>query len=350
MRKFLPLLAGLALFLAACGAPRNAAMPSPAAAVYVFNAGNDSVSVVNPAAGAVAKTVVIGTTSRYPSATWGASSGYVLLPHAGNLAVLRLSGLQVTDNLPLPDPHGVNSTETPDGRTAILALPDEEQLLYLNLDHRRGYVGQELGSQATGKMGPAGISTDPRGGYVLVPGNFNGKNCVIDLAKLTQSATICTVGSPVPHPTLGSVSPDGRWWAVANAGSPGSITLYDVAKPRHVVQVGLVSPIQGLGAGPYFPIFTPHSRYLLALQQGSDSIAVIDPATLQVVRTIHLPGADPVYAAYSPGGRHLYVAMAKSNAVAVLEVPQLQVRGLIGVGPDPVSVVAGSYRFLPPAG
>lgn len=340
---------GLGSLLALTGCGNSAGEPPPpgpslAQSVYVFNAGNRTVSVIDARTDTVVKTVPVTSVSAYPSATWGAPSGYVLLPSGSQATLLKLPQMTAAKTLKLPG-SATYATETGDGTTGVVVLPALNQVEFFNLDASRGPVGALQNIRITGQMGPRSVATSPGTHFMVVPGTSNNKICVVPLHSTKQPA-VCTVPAPMAHPQQSALSPDGRYYAVAGSQvGEGGIGLYRLLPTGEFSSQ--VNTLKGLPKGRYIPLFTADSRRLLLLNQTGAQLMVFNVSGPQLLKVVNLPpGSSPTYAALSPGGHSLFITLSAQNAVAVVSLAELKVVKTVPVGPDPVSVVVGKYSFL----
>lgn len=338
---------GALLALAGCGTSASAPQsPSPplAQSVYVFNAGNRTVSVIDARTDKVVDTVPVSSVSAYPSATWGAASGYVLLPSGSQVTLLKLPQLTAVKTVKLPG-SATYATETGDGTTGMVVLPSLNQVEFFNLDASRGPVGALQNIRITGQMGPWSVATSPGTHFMVVPGTSNNKICVVPLHS-TKEPAVCTVPAPMPHPQQAALSPDGRYYAVAGSQTGGEqVGLYRLLPTGEFSSQ--VNTLKGLPAGHYLPLFTADSRRLLLLNQTGAQLVVFSLNGPRLIKILNLPpGSSPTYAALSPGGDSLFITLSAQNAVAVVNLAALKVVKTVPVGPKPVSVVVGKYSFL----
>jgi YVTN family beta-propeller protein len=85
------------------------------------------------------------------------------------------------------------------------------------------------------------------------------------------------------------------------------------------------------------------SRLYVSLGR-SKAIAVIDTASLAVVRTIADVGARPWGIGVSPDGAKLYTANGPSGDVSVVDVASGQVEARIAVGGSPWGIAVASGK------
>ena len=70
---------------------------------------------------------------------------------------------------------------------------------------------------------------------------------------------------------------------------------------------------------PQSVAFAPDSRHAYVVNDGSNTVSVIDTATSQVTATLGV-GQTPPTSSSHPDGRHAYVTNISSNDVTVLNI------------------------------
>jgi DNA-binding beta-propeller fold protein YncE len=104
----------------------------------------------------------------------------------------------------------------------------------------------------------------------------------------------------------------------------------------------------GYGTSP-----TPDGRFLLIALPKANKLAVLDLASLKVVRTVDVAD-DPVKVLASPDGKVAYVSCSKAKQIAVVDLSQWKVDtlidagagvdGLSWAGPAPLSALHNQHR------
>jgi YVTN family beta-propeller protein len=69
---------------------------------------------------------------------------------------------------------------------------------------------------------------------------------------------------------------------------------------------------------PQSVAFAPDSRHAYVVNDGSNTVSVIDTATNQVTANVQV-GQDPTSVFVAPDGKHAYVTNISSNDVSVLK-------------------------------
>jgi YVTN family beta-propeller protein len=207
-----------------------------------------------------------------------------------------------------------------DGRRLYVALNLSNQLAELDAE-----TGKVLRLWATG-VAPYTVALARKKAYVS---NWGGRRP--DADSLTGPAGQGT-----------KVRVDGKRFIACE----GSVTVVDLAdnKVRTEILTGLHA--SGLSV-------SPNGKYLAVANAGSDTVSVIDTRTDEVVETIwtrqspaDLFGASPNALVFDRSGRTLFVCNGTQNAVAVIVFApgRSQLKGLVPVGWFPGALVHDAKR------
>ncbi len=224
-----------------------------------------------------------------------------------------------------------------------------------------------IASDGTSTSYPTGVAITPDAKTALVVLDNNDTLAKIDLTKRNPiEGPEIRVGN-VPHSVV--ISPDGSTAYVSNeAGRIATANDFQqysngtpvvAAYPTGSTSTGTVSVVDlstfkvtssiAVGLHPTGMAF--YKKYLLVANAYSDNISVIDTTTNTVAKTISLGlplnvagqgtayGAGPNSIAVDAGNNLAYVALYTANAVAVVDLNADHVSGLIPVGYGPSSVV-----------
>ena len=292
--------------------------PARAALAYVTNQGDDSVSVVDTATGAVVQTVGVGAK---PAGVAVAADG---------------RHVYVTN----PEGHSVSILERRDGRlSAVAEVPAGAGPLGIAVSPRDGRVfvadwygdtvavldavgsGPGLTQVGTIKVGqsPSGLAIDPAGARLYVANRESDTLSVIDLDRLDTLATV-----PVGHAPFGVTIQGGRVF-VANVQSS------DVS----VVDTGTLAETRRLKVGefPYAVAVTPDGSRILVTNQHAGTLSVFDGAFAPLPEIA--VGDYPEGIAMSADGARAYVAVWMDNRLAEIDVAAGKVLRKIKVGESP---------------
>ncbi|MBO9621486.1 MAG: hypothetical protein J7500_02115 [Sphingomonas sp.] len=109
---------------------------------------------------------------------------------------------------------------------------------------------------------------------------------------------------------------------------PGNIVVFDARTRAIVTRI----PVE---VSPYQLVLTPDGRRLFVSNWSSESVSVIDTATNQVIRTLHV-GMNPNDMKLSADGR-LFVACSNDNSVHVIDTATLRVTERISTTQTPLA-------------
>jgi YVTN family beta-propeller protein len=137
---------------------------------------------------------------------------------------------------------------------------------------------------------------------------------------------------------------------VRHIASEGSVSVIEVRGPKSEGR-GAKEIITGLHASAL--CLSPNGRWLAVANAGSDTISVIDTRTDQMVESVcarqnpaDLFGAQPNALAFDPSGKKLFACEGTQNAVGVFEFKPGESRllGLIPVGWFPGAILSDARR------
>lgn len=211
---------------------------------------------------------------------------------SGHLLVFAIDGQSITlkDTLKLSDKRLAGITITPDGKTALVALRDEQGLMVLDIDS--GKVTTQRERISTG-VAPYSVDVSSTGKWALVgnvglaglPGNVGtlagdvDSITLIDISRRPYRAVQHVSVAALPEGI--AISPDGRWVAVQSmdgsnltADNPGrrargKLTLFSNQNGKLLEKASLPAGEAGQGI-----VFTADGRYILAQFNVEKQVAV----------------------------------------------------------------------------
>ena len=153
---------------------------------------------------------------------------------------------------------------------------------------------------------------------------------LVALAALVPALAACA--TPVGGTTVGDVA-----WVATGA----SVTLPGTAVTPVALARRHIGAKVSLGSLPSALAYTPESKGLLVVTQGTDSLHEIDPATHQVLHSVGT-GVEPDAVAVAPGGTGgkgvALVANLDSNTVTPVDLGTWRAGTPIAVGTEPVAI------------
>ena len=298
---------------------------------YVPNAGDGTISVIDPVKGETIDSISLGTNQ--------ASHGIALSPDgktlfAGtgfegkSLVAINTDTKKVIKDIKFEDGvHGID-------------ISGDGQYLYLTLMNGLGKGDGTLAVFNTANMekiaevntggGPAHVAVKPDGSQVWVA-NVNGNSVAVFDAKNNQMIKTISVGE-VPNEV--AISPDGKWAFVANVNSD-LITVIDANELETVKTITA-------GKAPHGVTVSPDGSELWVANNKSNDVSIIDIETFTLKATIPT-GAYANHVAFSPDGKWAYVTNRQSNDVVKMDTNKKEVVANIPVGVEPHEITLEDY-------
>ncbi len=335
---------GISLIITACGNEKEEANQAEPATqeeetaetqqglFYVPNAGEGTVSVIDPNENKVVDTISLGTNQ----ASHGIAlslDGKTLYTGTGfegkSLIVIDTETNETINEIKFNGGvHGIDIS--PDGKYLYVSLsPGLSQegdgaLAVLKTDT------MERIAEIDTVVGSSHVAVTPNGSQVWLAHANAEKVSVID-TKTNTVVKIIQVGK-VPNEV--AVSPDGKWAFVANVES-------DLVSVIDIETLQVVKTIQA-GDGPHGVTVSPNGRELWVSSRNSFDVTIIDTATLE--RKAIIPtGGSANHVAFSQNGEWAYVTNQRSNEVVKINVAKKEITAKIPVGIDPHEISLEDY-------
>jgi DNA-binding beta-propeller fold protein YncE len=179
---------------------------------------------------------------------------------------------------------------------------------------------------------PHCILVGPKDGLLYVTTELDQAITIIDPATMKIVGTVPT-GQPESH--MLAISRDGTRGYTTNVG-PGTVSVLDLVARKTIAIVPVVPALQRISISPdgrwvftsdtvkprlagYGTASTQDGKWLLVALPIAKAVAVIDLATLQVVKTISVP-AQPQEILIRPDGKVAYVSCDYSHQVAAIDL------------------------------
>jgi YVTN family beta-propeller protein len=277
------------LVFAAAG--RRPSRSSARGLLVVDNKGDNTLGIVDPAAGKVIATVTeTGFTAHEVAVSPDGKTAYA--PIYGN--------------------SGVGSPGT-DGRTIdVIDLADRKVVSTIDLGR---------------PMRPHCAHFSPADGLLYVSTELADSITIID-PKTNKIVGSIPTGQPESH--MLAFTHDGRRIYTANVG-PGTVSVLDVAARKTLAIIHVAKVVQRISV-------SMDDRYAFTSDQREPRLAVIDTATNKVARWVELPGTG-YGTAPTLNGRYLLVAVINKNKVAVVDLQTMKVVRSIDVPAAPQEIV-----------
>lgn len=290
---------------------------------YVPNAGEGTISIVDPLQGKTVDTISLGTSQ--------ASHGIALSPdgkivYSGTgfegktLVAIDTKTKKIHRQHQFKEGvHGIDIT--PDGK-----------YLYVSLNAGLGTTGGGLAVVDAGTLQPkalvqtgegsAHVAVTPDGSQVWAA-NVNGNTVAVVDTRTNQLVKTIPVGK---MPNEVAVSPDGKWAFAANVES-NSVTVINAKTYQTVKEMRV-------GEAPHGVAVSPNGREVWVANNKSNDVSVIDINTFQTIVSIPT-GAYANHVAFSADGQWAYVTNRQSNDVAKIDTAKRQITARIAVGSEP---------------
>ena len=328
--------------VAACsdrsGSGNGAALPPR---VFVSNEMSGTVSVVDPAARRVVRTIPVGKRPRGIRASADGRTVFVALSGS------PIAGPGV-DESTLPPPErqhdGIGLIDVESGRlTRVLKGGTDPEQFAISADGRRLFVANEDAGQATvldiesGEIvktiqvggEPEGVDLSPDGKFVYVTSEADSRVFVIDTDRL-EVATVIAVGA---RPRSTGFLPDGARAYVSAENEP-AVYVIDTASHTVLKAIGLVDPrLKPMGV-----VAATDGRHVYVTTGRGKTLVKIDPRSHDIVGSLEV-GERPWGVAMSPDGATLVTANGPSNDVSIVDAVNWTVIGRVPVGERPWGAV-----------
>lgn len=271
------------------------------ARVYVPNSDGHSLTVIDPATGAVLSTTSVGVLPHHVTPSWDLSTLYVLDTAGNAIFPIDPRTSKVGAAIPVEDPY--NLYFTPDGTTALVIAER-----YQRIDARDPRTWALLWSVSVPHLGVNHGDFSADGRYFYASCEFSGWFVKIDLATHAVVAE-AKIGS---EPIDTKFSPDGSLLYVADQARNGVIMV----DPGDLHEVGFIPT--GPGTHGLYP--SRDGTKLYATNRLGGSVSVIDFATRAVVATWTIPGGgSPDMGGVSPDGSQFWASGRYNSEVYVFD-------------------------------
>jgi len=288
---------------------------------YVPNQASGTVSVIDTASDRVVRTLdAHGSLGKRLQAIDIDAHGMLYLVDAANESLLVLDPVHDAVVRRLAIGKGAEGVRlAPDGRSVAVCAEAQHQVLLADT----ATLALRARIPVRGRN-PEHCEFSPDGQWLLTSNEGSDNLDVIDVAHARSVATIATGG----HPRGAAFVPHTEHVFVAQE-SANAVDVVDLAARAKIASIPTAERAAGVTAS------ADGRRVYVA--NGSGSVSVIDVAKSAVVATIPV-GKRPWNMALTPDGRKLYVANGRSGSVSVVDTATLKVIAEIPVGELPWGV------------
>ncbi len=245
--------------------PASAAVNPNGTQVFVANAGDNTVSVIDPSTNTVTSTINVGTNPHGIAFNADGSKAYVANNADGTISIINTSTLAVTS--PISTDIGPVDMVVVGGKLYVLCT-NASTVDVVDL------TTNTVTSKITVGSGPNGLSVNPAGTKIYVANENDSTVSVIDTSSDSVTATV-TVGT---GPKATEVSPDGSKVYVANHGD-STVSVIN-ASTNAVSSISL----QGTASPAAIGVSQDGTR-AYAVNVGDYNISVIDTSNNNVLST-----------------------------------------------------------------
>lgn len=269
--------------------------------VYVPNSDAHSLTVIDPATGAVLETVTVGVLPHHVTPSWDLSTLWVLDTSGNAIFPIDPRTAKLGDPIPVEDPY--NLYFTPDGSTALVIAER-----YQRIDARDPNTWELLWSVDVPHPGVNHGDFSPDGRYFYASCEFSGWLAKIDLVEHRVVAERQIGFEPIDV----KFNPDATVLYVAEQ-TRGGVLLID---PEDLHEIAFLPT----GAGTHGLYPSRDGTKLYATNRLGGSVSVIDFATNQVIATWTIPGGgSPDMGSVSPDGSQFWVSGRYHSEVYVFD-------------------------------
>ncbi len=306
------------------------ALAAPERFAFVTSEGDNNIAVIDLNSEKVVKTLSTGKTPHALAFT-KEGKGYVNNRGSRDLTVIDANKLEVIKTIPLPAVSMLHAL-SPDGRTLSVVYKDALKISFIDTSTDTIIKTISIGKEPEGIFKGAMMkhpywSKDGR--FIYASDNVNNAIVKVDAATGEIKATIVMPGT---NHYL-NPSKDGKLLYAVNETTKGggtSITLIDSETDKIIkdIPIPLEAGEQGLG---HHGEFTKDGKYFFSCNEGGRTVAVLDTAKKEIVKTIKV-GMGAGHPAMTRDGKYIFVIQHKDNVVTVIDVDKQEVVKNIPVG------------------
>jgi len=340
--------------------------------VVVFNTGDATVSLIDPARDKVVDTQHVGLSASFPSNQYApdlTTAGEDPLWLNVGRGVRAVAAGSLSEVARVETGSGSNWQElTPDGGSVVVSArePAHRNLL-VDADRDSETFGEAVGAidraDEGGRgdrsgPGPCDVTVHPDGEFAYVPDLFGDTLTVlrIDPFEIERQIDVPTPDGgdsgggdggtdAAAAPWMGTVAPSGDRLIVEHR--TGTESVWDTSDPAAPALLAQLTPdADGLGEGALTSEVGPESRYGYVFTPGTDDVSVVDIETESVTDRIDI-GGSAFAGTWDPAREKLYVPVQTSDEVAVIDADARELVERIPVGSAPYGATAARVRPEP---
>jgi len=307
------------LLLAALTLALASGIATAGSKAYVGNFKDNTVSVIDTAAGTVVATVAVAAGPHGMAVTADGRLLYVSGDGTSTLSVIDTATNRVIQTIEVgKSPHGV--ALTPDGRLLLAAVNGEDRIAFIDTATQA-----VVGTVGVAKPHTVAIRPDGKVAYVASqdPGHF-----ALSVIGLDARAVLRTIALDKTPRDL-EFGHDGKKLYFTKAGL-NAVEVLDPESDKIVAEIPT-------GVSPHYANFFRGTKLGMAVVQGPGELLLFDPVTNKPVNSIPV-GKQPHWLAVSGDGKIAFVTNEGSNNVSVVDLASGKTT-TIAVGNAPRKVV-----------
>jgi YVTN family beta-propeller protein len=297
--------------------------------IYVTNEGDNNLMIIDLSTEKLAMTIPTGKT---PHALAFTENGKCYVNNRGSkdLTVIDANKRELTRTIPLPA-TSFQLALSPDGKTLAVAYKDALKISFINTATDEIIKTVAIGKEPEGVFKGAMMrhsywSKDGR--YLYASDDVNNAIVKVDSSTGKIKAKIAMPGSThYIHP-----SPDGKLLYAVNETTKAGTSVTLINSDTDTIIKDITVPLEpgekGLG---HHGVFTRDGKYFFVCNEGGSTIAIIDTAKQEVVKTLRV-GMGAGHPVMTTDGKYIFVIHHKDNAVAVIDTRKQEVIKTFPVG------------------
>ena len=327
--------------------------------VFVFNTGDGTLSLIDPASNEVVGSRAIGLSSSFPSNQYTPAltdtPDDALWLNVGQ-GVRALTAGTLEEVARVDTGSGANWQEqTPNGSHVIVSAREPSHTNYrIDADRDAETFGavtgtldrtDEGGRDDADGPGPCDVTVHPDGEYAYVPDLFGDTLTVLSIDPFEIETQIAVEGviDDAAAPWMATIASDGETMLVEHNEGEGTESIWDCSDPANPTERTRLTTDDGLGKGALTSEIGPDSETGYVFTPGSNDVSVIDLTAGAVTDRLDL-GGSALAGTWDPSTTSLYVPVQTNDEVAVIDHAAGEIVERIDVGLSPYGATAATVR------
>lgn len=317
-----------------------------ASAVFVFNTGEGTVSIIDADAQELVTNQFLGATS-----SWPANQFVIANPDIKTLWMNVEGGVAGFDPDNLEEAADVQTGSdknwqevTPDGAHLLVGVREpEHKYVRVDADPASDSFGEITGEIPRDGDAPCDMTIGADGEYAYVPDRAADRLTVLQVDPFEIAAEVDL--DPVKdvetvRPYMCTASWDGEYLALENQeGEDNTESIFDISDPEAPTEITRLTQDDGIGRSPVSSEFSAASDRLYLFTVDSESITVVDLDGPSVTGEIELAGQSWT-GSWDPDRETLYASIVDEDRVVAIEDESQEITTEFEVGRAPRGVTA----------